>query len=716
MNPNYYLSDISSFNSYWTTNFETCLQFDIPIVPQSICMCDFDNNHEQTYINNLISHIINSTINNYKTRINYSNITINYLSKEKKFNHELIKPNKFFISCGYEFNYVDSIDIIESYYLTLKERYKLYKHGNSCVLLKKMMNILIIDSIDLIDLKGYLDSDKDFLSDLIINHHKYNLWIISTLSDINSKYYDLFKYKIYSSKSSQEKINLFYQLDFIMVFADWDKFYKNYKKSSSGHFVTMNLKFCPNNHNGYDNSNSSKSNDDIQIIKPKFFYWTNDITELENKSIISSSRTKLFENIIDSNSNSNSDSNCDSNSNCDSDSRSKFANKQNNYREIPITNDKFNELDSTNSTTLSDSSNSTTLSDSSNKFNKNIISYSTDYMMDYLKCSEKVKNYNSSKSDYVTNYSESNSNSNIFSKPFLNFDTNTGSSNLTTQLKNIGISEYRFDNFNKLLEKNSQINILISGRKKCGKSHIINNILDAIRFNLDNVIIFSQDKTFFYKIKSNFTKVSWFNNNDAFINFIDLSNTYKNKNHMNDSTKKNFIITDFSICWVEKNIELIQKTNNFSWIVCSDLTLSFEKDNIFGVYVNFIDGRDSRKNYIYRKIYSTCMEQDNFDTLFDKLKDNGFVVKDPNGVGCMVIKSKKTMSNNTKSKSTEKITNDENIKLIDSAKDKINPDYVIEKNSAKPIKLNKNTESIKYKPKNIKLSLGSGINIKIKYS
>jgi hypothetical protein len=397
-------------------NFDLCLFFDIPVSSKSICLCGFDNDND--YKNKIKSLIINNIVNNYKTRIHYTNIIVNYYSSNK--NNKLdclnINLNKYFSSNSrYAFNYLDSIEIMQDYLKDMKKIKKLNTSNDDYSGMgtnnKTILSILILDSIDFAN-----PDEKSIIQDLVLNHNKYKLWIIGDFvcdldsdsdSNLQNKLIQNFEYKIYSSNSTPKQIEKYYINDFVECVSDIKYIYNTFKKFEKKqiHLVTLREKY-KNSIDLYIKSSSNSSYETKDKSPPQIMGFVpykinkpieNSFCESEQTPILNSSESKLNLykghriNIFNENKmntfNKNSP-NTDYMDEISTNTNPSNSIKSSNIKKSPdtdymveylINDEKINKnkIQSTSEIEIN---------------NKKNISYSTDYLVRYLKTSEKSSN------------------------------------------------------------------------------------------------------------------------------------------------------------------------------------------------------------------------------------------------------------------------------------------------------------------------------------
>jgi hypothetical protein len=252
------------------TNFDLCMFFDIPYTPKTICLYGFENTLDANnsdspnsltssntndlpldYKDKIKSLITNNLINNYIIRTKYTNVIVNCYSSnpENKFNSQYIKPNKYFLSGSkYQFNQLESLDIMEDYLNNMKKIDQMNK--NSYANLenfkgeKKILSILILDSIDLKD-----EKEISIIKELFANYYKYKIWIICDfvkiidenklriLESIENK----LLCRIYSSHSPKNQIMKYYINDFVERISDIKYLYNTFEefKKKNIHLVSV---------------------------------------------------------------------------------------------------------------------------------------------------------------------------------------------------------------------------------------------------------------------------------------------------------------------------------------------------------------------------------------------------------------------------------------------------------------------------------------------
>jgi hypothetical protein len=652
------------------SNFNVCLLCDIPIKPQKIALVDFET-YDHNYKSNMMTNIINNIICHYKTRIHYKSIKIlNYSLNDNYLDNEKLKQSPYFANGRFEISNVKDIDVLESYSQHFIKKYNLNKStyiSSLCNLGNKLletMNILIIDNIDDVQYQT-----NEFIIDLYTNYKKYNLWIIYGTGRLDNLYYNMSTYKIFKNNVNNiDRLKDYYKFGFESIINAFDTFLEFITHSNiNDHLILMK--------NEANNINDNSSNSIYyKKYSNKFFYWTQD--DINSIDLSTKYGNYLFkQNSLTSESSVfKNDSEIESSSELRSLKYTKknksSVNKMNNY---------FNNLIEKNDS-------------------------GTTYHVKMLANSEKLVSYN-----YIPDLSNDDSVS-IFTD-----DNSINYKYINKKMKSYNVDKYPIDNVDHIDKPTS---ILINGKNKCGKSHLVSKILEKYKHNdKANIIIFSKYNNFIKKVDFiNQKYISYFSYDliekytqeldNGFINIIILLDYDIIKNKFSDCLNK----------------LLENKENNNSHIIVTTNTITNNLNKIFDCVINHLELYINNTK-IYEELYKNFITYEIYDKIIKEFNNRCFFILDKdNKFGWYSLNKQLTeikLKNSDKHESESKIldtslarTNSEYISPIINSDKKINLKKLCGiSNTRKPI-INK---KINNKNKYVKLNIGKDVKIKISY-
>ena len=395
----------------------------------------------------------------------------------------------------------------------------------------------------------------------------------------------------------------------------------------------------------------------------------------------------------------------------------------NNYTEI------FINSNNNKSTNLSTYDLNTSDSNLTN-YKKNI-SYSTDYMVNYLKCSEKIKEFESNPNPNPNGLSSSTDFSILNSiSSFL-----TDNDKLKNMENNFKMEKYNFNILNVLLNQKNNFKVLIEGKKGSGKTKIINKIINKVGYDFTHIIIFSKSLDICKRINNNFHKFLWCNNYDIFSDLIKILDINK-KNINNSDTIENFevnkilIIVDFGFEFDKIKLLFSKNNSELSCIIVKKSNLISMSEQ-YDIYCKFIDDKKIYDINFYSNYYKKYITDNKLTNLLNKIKGCGFLINDSKNIGWYLCDKKNypkfNNCDNVKQPDNKIYSIPKNIIIsdnvyntsfditdIDTNNNKIDTNNnKIDTNNNK-IDTN-NNRIIDTKPKKIKIDISPGIQIKIKY-